>query len=411
MALQAVASTYPTPSSTHRYKKPRTLTHHHISIKNKSRSDPIRVDAPPQISSPFHLTSEELESIINQNLTISTLEHLFSLSPSNPLPPSKTSPPSSPRRRPPVRVAYQGVRGSYCQEAATRSFSSASTSISSLLIPCGSTLESPFSALELGEADRAVVPVENSFDGPIPRNLDLLIRHSEEVKIIGEIVLPVNHCLLCLPGTNPSNIRRVVSHPQAISHCRQRLQSMENLESVEEVQNAAEFARFLADERTTDDTAVIGSEIAAEEFGLSILHSNFQDREGNYNRFLQLGRRSSFAYPSSVCTVGESWKTTVAFSLEKGASDLFKAMCAFENFGVKVCRVDHRPNRDEPMKVVKKAGSDVGVGYFNYVFVMDVEGREDEPAVRTAINQIKDISGFSSVLGSYAICESEVGSS
>jgi len=104
----------------------------------------------------------------------------------------------------PVRVAYQGVRGSYCQEAAVRAFQRCDA------LPCEGEMESAFEALESDAADRAVVPVENSLDGVIGRNYDLILRHPD-LHVVGEILLPINHCLLAVRGVFLSKWRRWVS--------------------------------------------------------------------------------------------------------------------------------------------------------------------------------------------------------
>lgn len=295
-------------------------------------------------------------------------------------------PPASPgRQRRPVRVAYQGVRGSYCQEAAAEAYPSSSHPP---FLPCPH-MEAAFAALEDGSADRAVVPFENSLDGPIPRNLDLLLRHPA-VHIVGELVLPVNHCLLSLPGAPRSALRRIVSHPQALDHCRHRLRALD-LE-VEEVSSAADAARIVAEGRISD-SAVIGSRIAASEFGLRVLEENFQDQGsggGNVTRFLQLALGAT-----ATATSTASGKTTVAFSLPNGPSDLFRAMWAFESRGVRVARVDHRPNRLSPLRVVNKAA------YLDYVFVLDLGRPESDPHVRAALARLREFAGFVRVLGSY----------
>ncbi|XP_039118417.1 arogenate dehydratase 3, chloroplastic-like [Dioscorea cayenensis subsp. rotundata] len=332
-------------------------------------------------------TAEELASLLGLEMAVAGLERLF----------RESDPPVSPGHHGrPVRVAYQGVRGSYCQEAATMAFPP--SFLASEAFPCVN-MEDAFSALEDRTADRAVVPAENSLDGPIDRNLDLLLRHPA-VRIVGELILPVNHCLLSLPGVQRSGLRRVVSHPQALSHCAEGLRAL-GVE-VEEVSNAAEAAQFVAENRIAD-TAVIGSEIAASEFGLQVLERNFQDRRaGNYNRFLQLG----MGLGSKTCSPpprssGGAHKTTVAFSLERGVSDLFQAMWAFESRGVRVTRVQHRPNRSNPVRLVQRDGVVGATRYFDYVFIVDVEGSDSHVGVQAAINQLRAIAGFVRVLGSY----------
>ncbi|KAF6171221.1 hypothetical protein GIB67_001936 [Kingdonia uniflora] len=287
----------------------------------------------------------------------------------------------------PVRVAYQGVRGSYCQEAATKAFASSSNAI-----PC-TRMEDAFEALEDKSAHRAIIAVENSIDGTIDRNLDLLLRH-KDVSIIGELIIPVNHCLLAHPGASRAQIKRIVSHPQALDHCKTRLQLLD-IEIVE-VANAADAAQFLSENCVTD-TAVIGSKIAAKEFGLQVLHENFQDPVPNCNRFLQLGFRPSMPVNTTFCS-GE-WKTTVAFTLNNGVSDLFRALSLFENRNVTVTKVEQRPNRSNPIRVMKNKTRDTGC--FDYVFIVDLNGNVSDSGITSSLARLEEISGFLRVLGSY----------
>ncbi|OVA13488.1 Prephenate dehydratase [Macleaya cordata] len=353
--------------------------------------------------------------------------------------------------RRPVRVAYQGVRGSYCQEAALKAFSSISNIES--FAACN-TMEDAFQALEDKSAQRAIVPVENSIDGTIDRNLDLLLRH-DEVAIVGELILPVNHCLLAVPGTSKSQLKRIVSHPQALSHCKSKLHQLglETLDlEVDEVQNSADAARFVSENRIYD-TAVIGSRMAAKEFNLQILEQNLQDdSNGNFNRFLQLGLREGCCSSLHVQEEDEEEQimmmrrkrrngsankyfgggrkkkkkmTTVAFSLEKGVSDLFRALGIFERENIMVTRVEQRPNRSNPVKMVvaeKKSGNHHPHHryLFDYVFILDLEldvslGNHDDDdddewllqcslnhcKLKTALSLLEEISGFIRVLGSY----------
>ncbi|CAN6467504.1 unnamed protein product [Victoria cruziana] len=319
------------------------------------------------------------------DMTVLELERLYNAVD----PPLRSAEPGSPAgfgtSGRPVRVAYQGIRGSYCQEAAMSAF------VTCDAFPC-SQMEDAFQALQEKTADRAVIPVENSVDGVIYRNLDLLLRHN--VSIVDEILVPVNHCLLATPGASFSGLRRIASHPQALSHCRSRIEEL-GLE-VEEVSNSAEAARFLS-ENPISDTAVIGSKIAAKEFGLQILEQNVQDRnETNVNRFFQLSLDPVLPSPG----IPGVRKTTVAFSLENGVSDLFRALWPFESRSIPVTSVQHRPNRKNPVRMVEN-GSET-VRYFDYVFIVDLQGCASDRAVERALEQLKEITSFLRVLGTYA---------
>ncbi|WOL03218.1 hypothetical protein Cni_G11938 [Canna indica] len=333
--------------------------------------------------------AEEIAARFGFEMAAAGLERLYGEHEHGDGPPAFSGP-GSPDRRP-LRVAYQGVRGSYSQEAAAAAFPSSAAAEDSCrlsFLAC-SHMEGAFTALEDGSADRAVVPMENSLDGPIYRNFDLLIRHPG-FRIVGELLLPVDHCLLALPGATRSALRRVVSHPQALAHCRERVQHL-GLE-FEEVANAAFAAEMVAAEGIRD-TAVIGSKIAAKEFGLLVMERNFQDQPAgaNMNRFLQLAMDSG-----PVGGEGQRRKTTVAFSLEKGPSDLFRALWAFEGLGVQVSRVNHRPDRAKPVRLVEKTAR------MNYVFFLDVEGAEWDHRVKSGIERLHELAGFVRVLGCYA---------
>ncbi|RZS07632.1 hypothetical protein BHM03_00038498 [Ensete ventricosum] len=317
-----------------------------------------RVGGAPTVASPLQV-AEELAARFGHEMAVADLERLYREYDRGDGPPA-FSDPGSPGR--PLRVVYQGVRGSYCQEAAAAAFNSSTAAEDSgrfSFLPC-SNMEDAFAALEDGSADRAVAPMENSIDGPIHRNLDLLIRHPG-VRIVGELILPVDHCLLTVPSARRSALRRAP--------------------------NAASAAEWVA-ENGIRDTAVIGSEMAAREFGLQVLERNFQDQPpgANVNRYLQLALGSGKE---------NGKKTTVAFSLERGPSDLFRALWTFESRGVRVSRVDHRPNRANPIRVVEKAT------YIDYVYFLDLEGPESDPRVKSGIRLLHEFAGFVRVLGSY----------
>lgn len=365
----------------------------------------------PSTASPLR-TAEELAFRLGLDLAVEGLERLFSATTAGG--DGGAAAPLDPSSGRPLRVAYQGDRGSYCQEAAAATFSGFPCAFSAF--PCGVQMEDAFAALESGAADRAVVPVENSLDGTVHRNFDLLLRHPL-VEIAGELVLPVNHCLLAQPsaGGATAAVRRVASHPQALAHCAARLAAL-GVET-EEVPSAAAAARSLADGRLPAGTAVIGSRAAAEEFGLVVVEENLQEGSagaaagGNFTRFLQLAlrppassqRRGHLA--AAAAGGGGRKKATVAFALERGPSELYRAIWAFESRGLSVTRVDHRPNRSNPVRVLDRPGGPVGS--YDYVFILDVESAAAagstrlDSALDAVVNQLSEICGFVRVVGAY----------
>jgi len=197
-------------------------------------------------------------------------------------------------------------------------------------------------------------------------------------------------------------LKRVISHPQALAHCQQRLAALGV--QVEAVDNAASAARFVAENRI-EDTAVIGSEIAGREYGLEVVEEEIQDDSSNTTRFLILSKpnnknNSSSALPGS--------KTTVAFSLKEGTADLFKALSIFAAREIKVSKIESRPQRENPLRVVMNKEQDGGSSryYFEYVFFVDLEVglvADDHPgSVERALDQLRQISSFVRVVGSYS---------
>lgn len=293
----------------------------------------------------------------------------------------------------PMRVAYQGVRGSYCQEAAVRAFQRCDA------LPCEGAMDSAFEALESNDADRAVVPVENSLDGVIERNYDLMLRHPD-LHVVGELLLPINHCLLAVRGSEKRApaVKTVVSHPQALAHCQQRLTDL-GVE-VEAVDNAASAARFVAENRI-DDTAVIGSQIAAREFGLQVVEEEIQDDSSNTTRFLILGKPNNKIKNPTAALPGT--KTTVAFALKEGTADLFKALSIFAVRDIKVTKIESRPHRQNPLRMVTNRKS--SKCYFEYVFFADLEASptDNNPdSVKRTLDQLRQISSFVRIVGCYS---------
>ena len=179
-----------------------------------------------------------------------------------------------------LRVAYQGVPGAYSEAAAAKAYPGCDA------IPCDQ-FEVAFQALELWIADRAVLPVENSLGGSIHRNYDLLLRH--RLHIVGEVQLPVHHCLLALPGVRKERLTRVISHPQALAQCEHTLTAMGlNVvrEAFDDTAGAAEHVAAAG----LRDTAAIASARAAELYGLQVLADGIQDDAGNVTRFVMLAR-------------------------------------------------------------------------------------------------------------------------
>ncbi|KAK9168417.1 hypothetical protein Syun_000557 [Stephania yunnanensis] len=283
-----------------------------------------------------------------------------------------------------LRVAYQGVPGAYSEAAAGKAYPNCEA------IPCDQ-FEVAFQAVELWLADRAVLPVENSLGGSIHRNYDLLLRH--RLHIVGEVQLPVHHCLLALPGVRTDYLSRVISHPQALAQCEHTLTKLGLNVAREAVDDTAGAAEFVSNNGLRD-TAAIASARAAELYGLQILADGIQDDSGNVTRFVMLAREPI------VPRTDRPFKTSIVFAHDKGTSVLFKVLSAFAFRNISLTKIESRPHRNRPIRLVDDAN--VGTAkHFEYMFYVDFEASMAETRAQNALAEVQEFTSFLRVLGSY----------
>ena len=274
----------------------------------------------------------------------------------------------------PKTIAFLGPIGTYTDEASYLYAPSAER------VPFAS-LGLVTSALEEGNVDEAVVPIENSLGGTVIEVVDFLIA-SEKSQIKGEFLLPIDHCLITRPGVKLSDIRVVVSKQEALTQCRQFL--ARELRFAEQV-SATSTALAVVDLKEADDrTAAIGPRRAAELAGLPVLAHGIQDRKNNVTRFAVLA--SSSMPPSG------SDKTTIAFDFDKPDAPglVYGAMRPFADRGINLTKIESRPT---------------GTGMGNYIFLLDLEGHIDEPHVQQAITELQGYTSTFKVLGAYPRAE------
>ena len=182
-----------------------------------------------------------------------------------------------------ARVVYQGAEGSYSQAAMRRFFGE---NVNAFHVE---TFRDAMSAIDEGSADFAVLPIENSTAGIVNEIYDLLVEF--ENYIVGEQVIPIEHCLLALPGTKMEEIKRVYSHPQSL------MQSARYLEEHDwqqiSMQNNAFAALKVAKEKDKTQAA-IASEYAGETYGLEILKKGINDSDSNSTRFIIVTNQKIF---------------------------------------------------------------------------------------------------------------------
>ena len=283
-----------------------------------------------------------------------------------------------------LRVAYQGVPGAYSEAAAGKAYPNCEA------IPCDQ-FEVAFSAVELWIADRAVLPVENSLGGSIHRNYDLLLRH--RLHIVGEVQLPVHHCLLALPGVRKEFLTRVISHPQALAQCEHTLTKLGLNVAREAVDDTAGAAEFVATNKLRD-TAAIASARAAGLYGMQVLADGIQDDPNNVTRFVMLAREPI------IPRTDRPFKTSIVFAHDKGTSVLFKVLSAFAFRNISLTKIESRPHRNCPIRVIDDAN--VGTAkHFEYLFYIDFEASMAEVRAQNALAEVQEFTSFLRVLGSY----------
>ncbi|XP_038693460.1 arogenate dehydratase/prephenate dehydratase 2, chloroplastic isoform X2 [Tripterygium wilfordii] len=283
-----------------------------------------------------------------------------------------------------LRVAYQGVRGAYSESAAEKAYPNCEA------VPC-EQFDTAFEAVEQWLVDRAVLPIENSLGGSIHRNYDLLLRH--RLHIVGEVKLAVRHCLLANHGVELEDLRRVMSHPQALAQCEHTLTRWGLVrEAVDDTAGAAKLIAF----HKLKDAGAVASSSAAMIYGLNILAEDIQDDCDNVTRFLMLAREPI------IPGRDKPFKTSIVFSLEEGPGVLFKALAVFALRQINLTKIESRPLQRHPLR----ASDDSNNGapkYFDYLFYVDFEASMADQNAQNALRHLEEFATFLRVLGSYPV--------
>jgi len=266
-----------------------------------------------------------------------------------------------------LRVAIQGERGAFSHEAARRALGELIE-----VVPRPS-FEQLFAAVVDGDADRAIVPIENSLAGSIHENYDRL--RSGPLHIVGETQLRIRQCLIACPGTTVEALRRVASHPVALAQCRRFFAEHPAVEPVAAYDTAGSVQELLQDRRPGH--GAIASRLAAELYGGEVLLEGIEDDPRNYTRFLLLAREPG--------PIEEAGKTSLVFVLENVPGSLHRALGAFASRGADLCKIESRPLRGHP---------------WEYAFYLDVLG-DPRGAAGEAIAELRSMSRELRVLGSY----------
>lgn len=264
-------------------------------------------------------------------------------------------------------IAFQGENGAYSQEAIFETFGAETPTLA-----CTS-FDEIFRAVETGNAELGILPIENSTAGAINQSYDLLLDH--DLKIAREVIFRVRHALLANEGTSLADIRRVYSHPQALAQCEHFI-AEHHWEPVVAYDTAG-AAKQLA-EVPEKNAAAIASETAARLYGLNILARNIQDLPNNLTRFFVIAQNE----PPRT----EKSKTSIVFATRHIPGALYNCLGEFASRGINLTKIESRPDRRVP---------------WHYVFYLDFEGHWSDPPCRDALVNLLSKSSFLKVLGSY----------
>ncbi|HXR31906.1 MAG TPA: prephenate dehydratase [Solirubrobacterales bacterium] len=280
-----------------------------------------------------------------------------------------------------MRIAYLGPAGTFTEDALGEALRDEGD-FEALRTP---TVHDAILAVESGEADRALVPFENSIEGSVRSTLDTLAFETSGVTIVGEHDFAVHAHLIAEQPLELEAIETVLSHPQPLAQCarflRERLPRAERVTAT----STAEAVRLVCESADSRQAwAAIGARAAAEVYGGTILAEGIEDEANNVTRFVWI------APAGTEPAAGERWKTSLVFSElgEDHPGALVEALQEFSSRDINLTRIESRPLRQ-------------GLG--RYMFFCDLEGSEQSPAVANAIAALRAKAESVRVLGSYPV--------
>ncbi|HEX8146774.1 MAG TPA: prephenate dehydratase [Pyrinomonadaceae bacterium] len=269
----------------------------------------------------------------------------------------------------PPRVAFQGERGAFSEEAAVKLLGEGAH-----LVP-RPTFESLFEAVGEGAADLALAPVENTLAGSVHRVYDLLL--DSPLHITAEVVIPIRHFLIGLHGSTAEGVKTVESHPVALAQCERFFASRPDIRRVAADDTAGSVAAVLR--RRDPSCAAVAGRRAADIYGGHILREGLEDHRENYTRFVLLAPE-----PSGV---GEADKLSLVVRLAHRPGALHHALEPFARRGIDLLKIESRPLRGRP---------------WEYHFYLDLRAPPRDPELSAALDELRARAASVRVLGHYA---------
>ena len=269
------------------------------------------------------------------------------------------------------RVAYLGGQGSYSQLACHKYFSRRPGKV--IEIGC-SSFEQITGKVENGQADFGLLPIENTSSGSINEVFDLL-QHAQ-VSIVGDVTHSVEHCLLAIPGTELSHINKIYAHPQPFAQCSRFVQGLGDIQH----ETCDSTFHALQSAVENPNSAAIGSAQAGKNVGLEVVKSGLANQSENHSRFIVVARK-----PLQVSKQIPT-KTSLIMATKQQAGSLADALMIFKHHQINLVKLESRPVPGNP---------------WEEVFYVDLEANLDDAHVKQALEELKEHTQYTRVLGCY----------
>jgi chorismate mutase/prephenate dehydratase len=269
------------------------------------------------------------------------------------------------------KVAIQGEEGSFSEEAGIKYWDK-----SVVFIPKRNSDE-VIEAIEAKEADYGLLPIENSLIGSITTTYEVLLEAN--VPIVGEIIIQISHYLLATKKTSLDNIKKIYSHPAALSQCSSFLRKLNNCEIIP-IYDTAGSAMKISKEKDPSVAAIAGKH-AATIYNLEILAEKLEDYPNNQTRFIVISK-------SEEDTYNKNSKTSIVFTTLHQPGALYKILKIFNDYGTNLTKLESHPHRTEPWR---------------FYFYIDFEGHVKDKMTREVIEELKEQTNFLKIMGSYPV--------
>ena len=283
-----------------------------------------------------------------------------------------------------MAVGYFGPEGTFTQEALLATIGDHELE----LVPLP-TIYDTVMAVHTGTVAHSLVPIENSLEGSVNATLDTLAMETEDVAIVAEVIHPIRHCLIARTELELDQIEAVVSHPQATAQCARFIRTRLPRARVLGGSSTADAVRQVAEH--DGPWAALGNRLAAQRYGCRVLRAGVEDVAENETRFVWLARTGTA--PGAPGAVGKAlgpWKTAIVFwgVGSEAPGWLVRCLSELSDRDVNMTRIESRPRKQ-------------GLG--RYMFFLDLEGRDADPAVADALDGLRRHVEVLRILGSFPV--------